>query len=76
MEGEKMLFVFGVGTLPVLWSFGALTSLISNKITRRLLALSDAIVIVLGLMMLNRGLMLTGSGYDLQSLIPGFFRFH
>jgi copper ion binding protein len=76
VEGAKMLFVFGAGTLPVLLGFGAMASLISSRVTRRLLALSGAIVIALGLMMLNRGLMLTGSGYDLQSLIPGFFRFH
>jgi sulfite exporter TauE/SafE/copper chaperone CopZ len=76
LEGAKLLFVFAVGTLPVLLSFGALTSLISNKITRRLLAFSAIIVLALGLIMINRGLMLTGSGYDLQSLTSGFFRPH
>jgi sulfite exporter TauE/SafE/copper chaperone CopZ len=69
VEGAKMLFVFGVGTLPVLLSFGLMASLISSKATQRLLALSGVIVILLGLMMLNRGLMLTGSGYDLQSVM-------
>ena len=76
VEGAKMLFVFGAGTLPVLLSFGAMTSLISHKISQRLLAISGIIVIALGLMMFNRGLTLTGSGYDLQSLILRFSRFH
>jgi sulfite exporter TauE/SafE/copper chaperone CopZ len=76
VEGAKMLFVFGAGTLPVLLSFGAMTSLISHKVSQRLLALSGVIVIALGLMMFNRGLTLTGSGYDLQSLILIFSRFH
>lgn len=76
VEGAKMLFVFGAGTLPVLLSFGAMTSLISHKLSQRLVALSGAIVIALGLMMFNKGLMLTGSGYDLQSLTHGFSGIH
>lgn len=68
-EGAKMLFAFGVGTLPVLLSFGVLTSLVSASLTHRLLTASGAIVVVLGAVMFNRGLILTGSGYDLQSLI-------
>ncbi|CAA9893059.1 Heavy metal transport/detoxification protein (fragment) [Candidatus Methylobacter favarea] len=68
VEGAKMLLVFGAGTLPVLLGFGAMTSLISHKLSQRLIALSGLIVIALGLMMFNKGLMLTGSGYDLQSL--------
>ena len=76
VEGAKMLFVFGTGTLPVLLSFGAMTSLISQKISQRLIALSGVIVIALGLMMFNRGLTLTGSGYDFQSLLHGFSSIH
>jgi len=75
MEGAKMLFAFGAGTLPVLLSFGAMTSLISREASQRLIALSGIIVIALGLTMFNRGLRLTGSGYDLQSLIQVFSRF-
>ena len=33
IEGAKMLFTFGIGTLPVLLSFGFLTSLISGALT-------------------------------------------
>jgi len=69
LEGAKMLFAFGVGTLPVLLSFGALATLISGALTHRLLRLSGAIVVVLGAVMINRGLILTGSGYDLRSIM-------
>ncbi len=69
LEGAKMLFAFGVGTLPVLVSFGVLATLISSSLTHRLLRLSGAIVVVLGAVMINRGLILTGSGYDLRSVI-------
>ena len=69
LEGAKMLFAFGVGTLPVLLSFGVLAMLISSALTHRLLRLSGAIVVILGAVMINRGLILTGSGYDLRSVI-------
>lgn len=69
LEGAKMLFSFGVGTLPVLMSFGVLTTLISGSLTHRLLRTSGAIVVVLGAVMINRGLILTGSGYDLRSIV-------
>jgi uncharacterized protein len=72
IEGAKMLFVFALGTLPVMLGFGYLTSIISKKATHKILKASGAIVIVLGLVMINRGLALTGTGYDLNSLTTDF----
>ena len=69
LEGAKMLFTFGIGTLPVLLSFGFLTSLISGALTHQLLRASGVILILLGAVMINRGLILTGTGYDLQSVM-------
>jgi sulfite exporter TauE/SafE/copper chaperone CopZ len=74
LEGAKMLFAFGVGTLPVLLSFGVLATLISGALTHRLLKASGAIVVILGAVMINRGLILTGSGYDLHSIIGAVSR--
>ena len=68
-EGAKLLFVFALGTLPVMLSFGFLTTLISAKATHKILKASGAIVIILGLIMVNRGLALTGSGFDTNSLL-------
>ncbi len=68
VEGAKLLFFFGIGTLPPLLGFGYVTSLISSKFTHKILKTSGAIVIVLGLVMINNGLVLTGSGYDVGSL--------
>lgn len=67
-EGAKMLLIFGLGTLPVMLGFGYLTSIVSKKATHKILKASGAVVILLGLIMVNRGLALTGSGYDLNSL--------
>ena len=74
LEGAKMLFAFGLGTLPVLSAFGALTTFISGALTYRLLRASGVIVVVLGAVMINRGLILTGSGYDLRSVTGAIYR--
>jgi uncharacterized protein len=75
IEGAKLLFIFALGTLPVMLGFGYLTSIISKKATHKILKASGVIVIILGLVMVNRGLALTGTGYDLNSLTTGFAPF-
>ena len=68
IEGAKLLFVFALGTLPVMLGFAYVASLVSGKMTQKFLKISGAIVILLGLVMLNNGLVLTGSGYDMGSV--------
>jgi sulfite exporter TauE/SafE/copper chaperone CopZ len=69
IEGAKLLFIFALGTLPVMLAFGYFASFISRKMTQTLLKMSGAVVIVLGLIMLNNGLVLTGSGFDFRSIV-------
>lgn len=69
IQGGFALMAFGLGTLPVMLGFGGVTNVISSKATKKILKVSAIIVLVLGLIMLNRGLSLTGSGYDVKSLI-------
>ena len=68
-EGAAILFFFGIGTLPLLLGFGFLTSLISKNLTPKLLKASGVIVMVLGAIMLNRGLAVTGTGVDFNTLV-------
>ncbi len=67
-EGARILLIFGLGTLPLLLGFGFLTSLISHHASDRILKVSGLIVVTLGLIMFNRGMILTGTGYDFQSV--------
>jgi len=69
IEGAKMLFAFGLGTLPIMLAFGVIASTLSNALTHRLLKASGVIVVALGAVMINRGLILTGWGYDLDSIL-------
>jgi len=69
VEGAKMLFAFGLGTLPVMLAFGVVASMLSSALTHRLLKASGMIVVALGAVMINRGIILTGTGYDFGSLL-------
>ena len=67
-EGARILLVFGLGTLPLMLGFGFLTSYISRNAGQKILQASGVIVLSLGLIMVNRGLVLTGAGYDFASV--------
>ena len=69
IEGAKLLFVFALGTLPVMLSFGYITSFIGSKATHRILKFSGIIVIILGIFMINNGLALTGASFDIENTI-------
>jgi sulfite exporter TauE/SafE len=68
-EGARILFFFGAGTLPMLMGFGFLTSLLSANLTPKILQASGVIVVMLGAIMLNRGLAVTGTGIDFNTLV-------
>jgi sulfite exporter TauE/SafE/copper chaperone CopZ len=71
-EGARLLFVFALGTLPVMLGFGYFASFVSSKLTHKILKASGAVVLVLGLLMLNNGLVLAGTGYDFRSIVDSF----
>ncbi len=66
--GALSLTVFGLGTLPVMLGFGSLATVISHKTTGRILKISAILVLILGLIMLNRGLSLTGSNFSFDAV--------
>ena len=68
VEGAKFLAAFGLGTLPALLGFGMATRWLSGTMTHRITQISGVILLVMGTMMLNKGLMKTKSGYDFKSI--------
>ena len=54
------MFVFSLGTVPLMFGFGALSSLLSGKFTHKMLKVSAILVMVLGVIMVTRGLNLSG----------------
>jgi sulfite exporter TauE/SafE/copper chaperone CopZ len=58
--GATSMLVFSLGTVPLMFGFGALSSFLSSKYTRQILKVSAILVIFLGMIMLNRGFNLSG----------------
>jgi hypothetical protein len=52
--------MFALGTVPLMFAFGLVSSLLSAKFTHKMMRASAALVIVLGLFMVGRGLTLAG----------------
>lgn len=66
--GAALLFFFGIGTLPIMLGFGLFASTLAKNIGQKLVKFSSVVVLVLGALMLNRGLALTTTGYDMGTL--------
>jgi len=67
-EGALLLTFFSLGTLIPLLGFGTFAHLLSPRMRNQLLKVSGLLVLVMGLMMANRGLRLTETGFDWGSL--------
>jgi len=62
MNGALSMFLFSLGTVPLMLIFGAVSGLLSKGYTKQLLKFSGILVVGLGLIMGNRGLALAGIG--------------
>lgn len=60
LSGAASMFFFSVGTVPLMFGFGAISSYLSQKFTRDMIKVSGLLVIVLGIIMAGRGLNLSG----------------
>lgn len=60
LPGALSMLLFSVGTVPLMFGLGALSSLLSAKLTRTMLKASGALVMALGLAMALRGTRLLG----------------
>lgn len=60
VAGALSMFMFSIGTVPLMLTFGALSGLLSKGYTKKILKFSGMLIIMLGLIMSNRGLALAG----------------
>ena len=58
--GALSMFMFSLGTVPLMFGFGFISSLLSSKFTHKMMKVSAGLVMVLGIVMLNNGLSLSG----------------
>jgi sulfite exporter TauE/SafE/copper chaperone CopZ len=69
--GALAMFLFSVGTVPLMFFIGALSSVLSRRFTAVVTRTGAVLVAALGLTMFSNGLSL--SGFSLDSLNPGRF---
>ncbi len=60
IQGAISMFLFSLGTTPLMFGFGAISSFLSKKFTAKMMSVCAVLVIVLGLSMFNTGLNMSG----------------
>jgi len=60
IAGALSMFFFRLGTLPLMFGLGAVTTMLGSKFTKKMMKASAVLVAVLGIIMLGRGLALSG----------------
>ncbi len=63
-RGAIVMLVFGLGTVPLMFSFGSFASLLKHSFREKILKLAAGVVLILGFLILNRGLMVVGFKYN------------
>lgn len=66
IKGALSMLVFSLGTVPLMFGLGALSSLLSKRFTAKMMQVSAVLVIVLGFAMFQTGMAV--SGFQLPSL--------
>ncbi len=60
IKGAIAMLSFSLGTVPLMFAFGALSSLLSKKFTAKMMTASAVLVVVLGIFMFSNGMGLSG----------------
>jgi sulfite exporter TauE/SafE/copper chaperone CopZ len=67
--GATSMFLFALGTVPLMLGFGAISGLLSKDNTKQLVKFGGILIVVLGLIMGNRGLALGGINISPMALM-------
>ncbi len=57
VSGALSMFLFSLGTVPAMFGFGAISSMLSKEFTAKMMKVSAVLVMILGIGMLSVGLM-------------------
>ncbi len=60
LNGALSMLLFSLGTVPLMFGLGALSSMLSRKFTHRMMRVSAVLVTVLGVFMFSSGMSLSG----------------
>lgn len=68
LNGALSMFFFSLGTVPLMFGLGAVLTMLGSRFSKKMIKVSAVLVAVLGVIMLGRGLVL--SGISLPSILP------
>ncbi|MBE0417679.1 MAG: sulfite exporter TauE/SafE family protein [Coriobacteriia bacterium] len=68
LQGATVMLGFGLGTAPLMLAFGTVSGMLGTKFKNRMMVVAAVIIMVLGLVMLDRGAMMLGSPVTAQSI--------
>jgi sulfite exporter TauE/SafE/plastocyanin domain-containing protein/copper chaperone CopZ len=71
LAGATSMLIFSLGTVPLMLGFGAISGLLSKDNTKQLVKFGGILVVILGLIMGNRGLALAGININPMALMHG-----
>ncbi len=60
VKGALSMMLFSLGTVPLMFGLGALSTILTKKFTNRMMTVSAGLVIILGIFMFNNGMALSG----------------
>lgn len=66
VKGALSMFMFSAGTLPLMFGLSALSSILSKKFTRGMMAVGGTMVIIMGVAMFGNGMNLAWSGTGVE----------
>jgi sulfite exporter TauE/SafE/plastocyanin domain-containing protein/copper chaperone CopZ len=69
LKGAMAMFIFAVGTAPLMLVFGSVTGFLSKGYTQKILKFSGVLVLALGIIMADRGLAMAGVEIPGMSLL-------
>jgi sulfite exporter TauE/SafE/copper chaperone CopZ/plastocyanin domain-containing protein len=73
VAGGISMFLFSMGTVPLMFGIGTLSSILSKNFTMRVMKIGSVLVTVLGMIMFTNGWNLTGINFNpVDSIIAAF----
>jgi hypothetical protein len=70
LTGALSMLLFSLGTVPLMFGLGALSSVLSRKFTSRVMTAGAALVVIMGLSMFGSGWTLSGFGLPAGAASP------
>lgn len=70
IAGALSMLIFSLGTVPLMFGLGALSSALGKKFTKKVMTVGSVLVVVLGLSMLTQGWSLSGFSLFSQGNAP------